>query len=79
MPKQKPSKLVVELTAKLEELSDTTDIQEDMDERVHSAASGLASDVNNGGFFYQVEFLIQQLGKAEALNVIEEMMRKAKE
>ena len=39
---------------------------EDLDEVVHDVASGIASEVNNGGVSSQIEYLVGQLGREES-------------
>lgn len=44
---------------------------EDLDNAVHDAVGGLATNVNNAGLEAQIEFLVQRLGAAETRRLLE--------
>lgn len=47
---------------------------EDLDEAVHTAASQMASDANNGGLEEQVRFLVSILGVEETRQLLEDLI-----
>jgi hypothetical protein len=61
--------------AKLVDKAESAGLQpEDLDDLVHDLASGVASDVNNGGLEDQAAYLIDRLGVEEAERQIAELI-----
>jgi hypothetical protein len=54
------------------------EIDELLDDTVHNLTSEVASNVNNGGLFNQVEYLIEQCGIASAEQEIRKLIEEFK-
>ena len=62
------------------QLNDVQDFAQDgLDDLVHDLASRIGSGVNNDGVDSQVQFIVEQVGRAQAIGLLQEILEKRPE